>query len=232
MTVVVVTSNNEQNARRYLQALADYAHARLVTPQDLSSPPDKLLDGAGGLLLTGGLDVNPLLYGESHDPEAGLELAPALDTLEFEALGRALDRDMPILAICRGMQVLNVAFGGKLIQDLPGHRAEMEDGHWVSGKHSIYVSPGSKLAAILGMGGFFRVNSRHHQGLKEAQKSPRLLASSYSLEDGIIEGLESPEHSWVVGVQCHPERQDEVPKAFANLFLAFAEWAERYSSHQ
>ena len=94
--------------------------------------------------------------------------------------------------------------------------------------HPIYLSPGSKLAAMLGTGGFFRVNSLHHQGLREAQKSPRLLASAYSLEDVVIEGLESPKHSWVVGVQFRPERQDEVPTVFKNLFRAFVERAEGY----
>ena len=110
----------------------------------------------------------------------------------------------------------------------PGHNIELKDGHWASAHHSIFLSPGSKLAAILGMGGFFRVNSLHHQGLREAQKAPRLLASAYCVEDGIIEGLESPDHRWVVGVQCHPERHDEVPKAFVNLFTAFVERAEAY----
>ncbi len=79
------------------------------------------------------------------------------------------------------------------------------------------------------MAGFFRVNSIHHQGLKEAQKSPRLMASAYGVDDGLIEGLESPEHSWVVGLQCHPERQDEVPGLFANLFTAFGERAEEFT---
>jgi putative glutamine amidotransferase len=136
---------------------------------------------------------------------------------------------MPVLAICRGMQVLNVAFGGQLIQDLPGHRAELEEGKRGFMQHLIYVSPGAKTAAIIGSAGLFRVNSSHHQGLREAQRSPRLMASAYSVEDGLIEGLESPEHSWVIGLQCHPERQDEVPRLFANLFAGLSDRAERYS---
>ena len=176
----------------------------------------------------GGPDIDPGMYGESSDPGAELQVSRGLDTLEMGVLRCALERDMPVLAICRGMQLLNVAFGGKLLQDLPGHRVELKEGRWASAPHHIYLSPGSKLAAILGIGGFFRVNSLHHQGLREPQKSPRLLASAYSLEDAVIEGLESPEHSWVVGVQCHPERQDEVPPVFKNLFLSFVERAEGY----
>ena len=229
MAIVAITSHNERNARRYIQAVAGHARTRLVTPRDVSSPSDTLLEGVGGLLLTGGPDIDPSIYGESPNTEAGLELSRDLDNLELGLLQYSLEHDMPVLAICRGMQLLNVAFGGRLLQDIPGHKVELKDGRWASAQHSIYVSPGSKLAAILGMGGFFRVNSRHHQGLREAQKSPRLLASAYSLEDAIIEALESPEHSWVVGVQCHPELQEEVPKAFANLFVAFAERAEGYA---
>jgi len=186
------------------------------------------LEGVGGLMLTGGPDVDPLLYGATPDPDAGLDLCRPLDDLELRLLDHALQHDMPVLAICRGMQILNVAFGGQLIQDLPGHRVEQKDGRWVSSTHLIYLSPGAKAAAIIGMAGFFRVNSRHHQGLKEAQRAPRLMTTGYSVDDGIIEGLESPEHSWVIGIQCHPERQDEVPRSFANLFDAFRERADSY----
>ncbi len=186
------------------------------------------MEGVGGLLLAGGPDIDPSIYGETKEPGVQLELCQELDSLEFGLLRYALEQDMPILAICRGMQLLNVAFGGKLLQDIPGHLHLTEEGCREPVRHFIYLSPGSKLAAILGMGGFFRVNGLHHQGLREAQKSPRLLASAYSLDDAIIEALESPEHSWVVGVQCQPERQDEVPPAFKNLFLAFAERAEGY----
>ena len=228
MAVIAITSSDERDARGYIEAVSAYAQARLIVPRDLSSPSDRLLGGVGGLLLTDGHDIDPALYGESPDPEAELELAREHDGLELGLLRYALARDMPVLAICRGMELLNVAFGGNAVQDIPGHKAEASDGIWISARHSIFLSPGSKLASILGMGGFFRVNSRHHQGLWEAQKAPRLLASAYSLEDGVIEGLESPEHSWVVGVQCHPERQDEVPPAFRNLFVAFGERAEGY----
>ncbi|MCH7653041.1 MAG: gamma-glutamyl-gamma-aminobutyrate hydrolase family protein, partial [Chloroflexi bacterium] len=87
------------------------------------------------------------------------------------------------------------------------------------------ISPGSKLAAVVGSGGFVRVNSRHHQGIKEPQKSSELLASAYSLEDGYIEALESPGHRWVIGVQFHPERRMEVPPHFDRLFQSLVERA-------
>ena len=90
---------------------------------------------------------------------------------------------MPVLAICRGMQLLNVAFGGRLIQDVPGHRSEWNGEKWEPNSHSICISPGSKAAAIIGSAGFFKVNSIHHQGLKEAQRAHRLMTTAYSVED-------------------------------------------------
>ena len=186
------------------------------------------MEGVGGLMLSGGPDLGASTYAEGPNPEVGPEVGRDLGTLERAVLQRALDRDMPVLAICRGMQLLNIAFGGTLLQYIPGHTKEMEDGSWEPVHHSVYLSPGSKLAAILGMGGFFRFNSFHNRGLRDAQRAPRLLASAYSVEDAIVEGLESPQHSWVIGVQCHPELTEQVPKAFANLFVAFAERAEAY----
>ena len=230
MAVIVVTSAGLRNARRYVQAIEPLgAEVRLVTPENSGSlPTNRLLDGVGGLLLCGGPDVDPSFYGESPDPEAGLQLSLALDELEFRLLDHALDQDMPVLAICRGMQVLNVAFGGRLIQDLPDHRSQWNGEIWEPAFHSICISPGSKAAAIIGSAGFFKVNSTHHQGLKEAQRAPRLMTTAYSVEDGLIEGLESPEHSWVIGLQCHPERQDEVPRSFNNFFMGLQERAQSF----
>ncbi len=236
MTTVAITSVNLRNSRRYVQVMESLgAEVRLLTPED-AEPAERLMEGVGGLMLTGGPDIDPALYGAAPDPQANLELCHTLDELEIGLLDFALDHDMPVLAICRGMQLLNVACGGQLIQDLPGHnlkrqRAEQpnaDDAGRERQQHLIYMAPGAKTAAIVGSAGFFRVNSLHHQGLREAQRSPKLMASAYSVEDGLIEGLESPAHSWVIGLQCHPERQDEVPRSFANLFAAFYERAEDY----
>ena len=230
MYKVTITSVDLRNSRRYVQVMESLgAEVSVVTPPE-NGQASKVLEGAGGLMLTGGPDVDPALYNAVPDPGANLELCRPLDDLELRLLDYALDRDMPVLAICRGMQLLNVALGGQLIQDLPGHKAEREDGCWQSEKHLIYMAPGAKAAAIVGSAGFFRVNSLHHQGLKEAQRSPRLMTSAYSVDDGLIEGLESPHHSWVIGLQCHPERQDEVPRSFANLFAGFYERAGTYVS--
>ncbi len=230
MSVVAITSVSERNACRYVDAMESVgAGTRVLLPEiHAGLPAAELLRGAGGLLLTGGPDIHPERYGQEPDANARLKLCPELDELEFRALEYALSADMPVLAICRGMQLLNVAFGGRLIQDLPGHRNDEPDGEPVS--HQIYVAPGAKAAAIIGSAGFFRVNSYHHQGLNEAQRAPRLMSTAYSVEDGLVEGLESPEHSWVIGLQCHPERKDEVPRLFVNLFAGLRDRAERFAA--
>ena len=224
MTLIAITSPDLENARLYLEVMEGLGAAvRVITPGD--GPAGKLMRGVGGLLLSGGPDIDPAVYGANPDPNNLLDLCRPLDDLELKLLDFALAADMPVLAICRGMQLLNVAFGGQLIQDLTGHRGPGED---EPVRHPIYLAPGAKAAAIIGSAGFFRVNSLHHQGLTEAQRAPGLMSTAYSLEDGLIEGLESPSHSWVIGLQCHPERQDEVPRSFANLFSAFLERAEAF----
>ena len=229
MSVVAITSASEHNARRYVTAMETAgSETRVLLPEALAdSTAAELMRGVGGLLLSGGPDIHPARYGQEPDPGAGLKLNPELDELEFQVLDYALAADMPVLAICRGMQLLNVAFGGRLIQDLPGHRSNGES-EWAT--HQIYVAPGAKSAAIIGSAGFFRVNSYHHQGLNEAHRAPRLMSTAYSVEDGLVEGLESPEHSWVIGLQCHPERQDEVPRLFVNLFAGLHDRAESFAA--
>jgi len=232
MAIVAITSSSAKNARRYVSVMESAgADVRVLKPNDHGgAATEELMRDVGGLLLSGGPDIDPSLYGEEPDRNANLGLRRPLDDLELRILQYALDRDMPVLAICRGMQLLNVAFGGKLIQDLPNHKAQKINGDWESAYHQIYISPGAKAAAVIGMAGIFKVNSLHHQGLKEAQRAPRLMTTAYEVEDGLIEGLESPEHRWVIGLQCHPERQDEVPKLFGNLFLGLHERAEDYIS--
>ena len=228
MNAIAITSANLRNAEDYVQVMESLgAKVRVITPETVGTIQD-LMHGTGGLLLSGGPDVDPTLYGATPDPNAGLDVCRPLDDLELRVLDYSLEHDMPVLAICRGMQLLNVAFGGQLIQDLSGHKEEHADEEPAPSHHLMYLAPGAKAAAVIGSAGFFRVNSMHHQGLREAQRSPQLMSTAYSVHDGLIEGLESPQHSWVIGLQCHPERQDEVPKSFSNLFAAFLDRAEMY----
>ena len=176
---------------------------------------------------------------ESALPDVSLRLIDALVCCDavggsdsaIALLRAALDDDLPVYAVGDGMHLLNTAFGGKPAQAVPEHIAVDENASVTSAYHHIYIAPGSRLAAVVGSGGFVRVNSRHHTGIREAQKSPLLLASAYSLEDGVIEALESSRHRWVIGAQFRPERRMEVPPHFDRLFQSLLERAvERMNS--
>lgn len=170
-------------------------------------------------------------------PESALRLVNALAFCGFDvddgdggdaevALMRAaLDRDMPMYAIGGAMHTLNIALGGLPPLPMDNHAAADCGTESASEYHHIYIAPGSRLAAVVGSGGFVRVNSRHRRGIREAQKSAWLLASAYSLEDGAIEALESARHRWVIGVQFRPERRMELPPHFHRLFQSLAERA-------
>ena len=174
------------------------------------------------------LEADGLLFGGEIGP--GLEAidcsAYPEQLLTVRLLRLALESDLPVLCICSGMLYLNVALGGTVPSCFEKHGVLSEDGLAVSSYHRIYIAPGSKLAAIVGSGGFVRVNSRHQIALKEPQKSPLLLASAYSIEDGVIEALESPSNDWVIGVQFQPERRMELPPHFERLFQGLVERSE------
>ena len=170
-----------------------------------------------GLLLTGGVDVDPRLYGERPGPETERPNR-ARDVHELALLRQALERDLPVLAICRGHQLLNVAMGGAVLQHIEGdsHRYA-EDG--ASRWHDVRLEGESRLAGVYGAGAVLRVNSRHHQGVTAERLAPDLRAVAVSL-DGFVEAVESPRHRWLVGVQWHPERPEMRPDSHP-LFAAF-----------
>ena len=212
--IIVISAFSREYASTYADAVRQWdATPLVVTKASEAGAASARMDG---LLLAGGPDVHPERYGAAVDPSAGVSPRTGLDELDFPLLESALARDLPVLGICRGMQVLNVAFGGSLIQHVDNHRGT---------NHRIWISPGSKLGAVVGAGGQVRVNSTHHQGLREAQRAPSLMASAFSLIDDLVEGVESPRHRFVLGVQFHPERADEVPRQFQNLFGALVHQA-------
>lgn len=222
--IAVTASDAGGNLRPFLDAIERAGAEPWPILSDYGLTPDEVLDRAGALVLTDGPDVNPALYGQVPNP--GAEYDDARDQMEVSLVRAALDADLPIYGIGRGMHVLNVTLGGTLIQEVEGHSPmPNENGDSVSAYHHIYISPGSKLAAVVGSGGFVRVNSRHRSGMREAQKSQYLLASAYSLEDGLIEALESANHRWVIAVQFSPQQRMENPPHFERLFQSLAERA-------
>jgi len=194
--------------------------------------PRIVLDRVDGLLLTGGLDVDPALYGEAAHPTT--EPAPDRDRFEVPLSQAAVERDVPVLAICRGVQVLNVAAGGTLVQDIPtAITSDLEHSIDVPKDeiaHDVRVTAGTRLADALGAGTALdacSVNSRHHQSV--GRVAPRFVVSAVSA-DGVIEAIEQPDAPFCVGVQWHPENFWRTGE-FAPLFASFIDTA-RQRRHQ
>ena len=175
-----------------------------------------------GLVLSGGGDVSPLYYGEEPLPGLG-EADPQRDEWELRLARRALERDLPLLGICRGLQLLNVAAGGAVIQDLrgPGFLQHRQKAPRCYPSHTVNVLPGSRLAALAGEG-TLAVNSFHHQAAGRIASGLRVSAAA---PDGVVEALESPVHRFILGVQWHPETLDH--PASRALFAALVESTRR-----
>ncbi len=154
------------------------------------------------------------------------------DRIEMALIHKTLEMDMPVLGICRGIQMLNVAAGGTLYQDIymspnPTLKHRQDAPRWYA-THDIQIQEESRLLDILGHS-TIRVNSFHHQAVKEA--APDFVVSAVA-NDGIIEGIESTRHDFAVGIQCHPEGMWQKNPPIANLFVAFVEAAEAYNQRR
>ena len=190
----------------------------------------KVVKEIDGLLLTGGGDVDPVLYGEKRHPTVE-DAEPGRDEFEIDIARRAMGANLPMLAICRGAQVLNVATGGTLVQDIPS-AVETELPHSITVPkdhvaHDVRVVPGSKLQQALGdavsQGHTCRVNSRHHQSVGRLGTS---LSPSATAPDGVVEAIESGEKEFCIGVQWHPENFWRTGE-FKSLFDSFVASARR-----
>jgi putative glutamine amidotransferase len=201
-----------------LKAYEEAARAGGLEPVSafVLKPPS--LDGMAGLLLMGGTDVNPKLYGATPEPETD-EPDDERDAVEWRLIDEALERDLPILAICRGLQMLNVHHGGSLRQHLgsPKHDTDFEDKSTIS--HTVTIEPDSQLAEITGSTSV-RVNSRHHQAVDQIGEGLRVCGRDS--EDGTIEALEQPNRRFVIAVQWHPEDQVFTEPVQRKLFERFA----------
>lgn len=208
-----VAFRNEAKIGPYEAALRDVG----IEPVRITPGASRPLDSADGLVLTGGTDVNPLLYGEARVRETQ---APddERDGFETRLLQHALAAGVPVLAICRGMQLFNVVHGGTLIQHLPEgglHQVKQKD----AVAHRVRVAAGTRLASILGEGEH-GVNSRHHQAVN--RPGDGLIVAAVA-EDGVIEALEKPGDSFAIAVQWHPEDRALLSAGDRKLFEAFAE---------
>jgi putative glutamine amidotransferase len=210
--------------------------AVLLTPGHDVESVERLVGIAHGLVLTGGEDVDPALYGQAPHPALD-SVNVARDQVELAALRAALARGIPVLAICRGIQLLNVALGGTLYQDLPSQRAgdllheqSAPVGHrW----HHATVEAGSGIEQIVGTRELF-INSFHHQGIDRLAPSLRAVVWA---SDGLVEGVEGKDHPWLYGVQWHPERGEAESPADERdpdrrLFWAFVQACREFASSE
>ena len=206
------------------------ARARVL---EVTESPRKVLGEIDGILLTGGGDVDPVFYREDRHPLTD-DAEPGRDEFEIDLARRAMSDGVPLLAICRGAQVLNVAAGGTLVQDIPSS-VESDLSHSVKEPkdlacHEISIVAGTKLSSVLGgqmdAACSCRVNSRHHQAVGRTGDG---LVVSARAGDGVVEAIEQPDAPFCIGVQWHPEnfwRSGE----FKPLFDAFVKAARERMS--
>jgi putative glutamine amidotransferase len=216
----------------YVEGVAEAGGVPLVLPPALGiRAAEALLAGLDGLLLSGGSDLDPGYYGEGPIPELGATI-PEWDAFDMALLRLALRRGMPIFGICRGMQILNVALGGTLHQDLHSQLGAGILRHWQETPkwqptHEVEVLEDSCLAEITDRQSV-GVNSYHHQGIKGPADA---LAVSARSSDGVIEAVESRDfrERWLIGVQWHPEGMRDTSPEHLNLFEAHVSAAKRHA---
>ena len=209
----------------YSQAVLHAGGAPVIIPaaQDRKSL-EAILDSVQGLILSGGPDLNPRFYGE--EPRSGLgEVDETLDGMELPAAELAIERDLPLLGICRGIQVLNVALGGTLYQDIasqvPDSICHTPKTDKAVNTHTVRIESGSRLHKLFGKREIW-VNGKHHQAVKDLAPGLTVVARA---RDGVFEAVEFREKRFVIGVQWHPEGTWQEDPNSQKLFASFVQEA-------
>lgn len=214
-------------SQRYVRALLGYGATPWMIPafgEEDSEVLDRILDRIDGLLIPGGIDVDPAQYSAERKSYCGAG-DNARDYTELYLVREAARRGIPVLGICRGMQVINVALGGTLYQDIAQERpGSLKHDHFDEGEvirdrliHEVQISEGSRLRSILG-NEVVMVNSLHHQGIRDLGEG--IKASAYA-PDNLVEAVEGEDTAFLVGVQWHPEELLSTSAAMRNLFIRF-----------
>jgi putative glutamine amidotransferase len=215
--------------QRYLAAIERAGAVPVVLPnQPGKATIRRLLGMLNGLVLSGGdFDIHPSYYGEKPIKQLGA-VKPRRTEFELEIADAAMNRNLPVLGICGGAQAINIALGGSLYQDIAaelGHTGVAEHtSRNPQGGHAVRVEPGTKLSRIL-QRARVTVNTSHHQSVKKLGRG--LLVNAIA-DDGVIEGIESTRHAFVLGVQWHPEALSAHQLAQRRLFCAFVQSCKKY----
>ncbi|HSJ53148.1 MAG TPA: gamma-glutamyl-gamma-aminobutyrate hydrolase family protein, partial [Anaerolineae bacterium] len=235
LTAIAIAPAKEYGSPRlglnqtYVDAVARAGGAPLLIPHLADeSLLRALYERLDGLLLTGGEDIDPIHFGEPIHEKCG-SISAERDSTELRLTRWAAAEGKPVLAICRGIQVLNVALGGSLYQDIAAQLSKARRHDWYPGfprnhlAHSAQIAPGTRLATIAGTE-TLQVNSLHHQSLKDV--APGLVVTAVA-PDGVVEAVEASEHPFALGVQWHPEELAGEDARARRLFVAFVEASRR-----
>jgi putative glutamine amidotransferase len=191
----------------YIDAVQRAGGLAVMLPPDarLAEDPHEALELIDGLVLAGGADIDPATYGQPAHDET-LDVVPERDAFEIALTRAAIERDLPVLGICRGMQLINVALGGTLHQHLPEHVGHEQHrrviGSFDGADHEVELSPGTLAMRVIGTP-THATKSHHHQGVDRVGEGLRV--SAISAVDGLAEAIELPDRTFVLGVQWHPE---------------------------
>ena len=215
--------------RQYAEGVVQAGGVPLIVPHNLAEDSLRVvLDRLDGVLLSGGGDIDPALFGEAPHPATG-EIEPDRDRVELTLARWVVERDLPFLAICRGIQVLNVALGGSLVQDIPSqvpdalpHSFDRKTTPRDYLAHPVKIDPQSQLARIMQLE-VAQTNSWHHQAIKQAADGLQVTAFA---PDGVIEAVEVPGRRYAIGVQWHPEWMFEKWPEHRRLFEGLVKASE------
>jgi putative glutamine amidotransferase len=217
--------------QRYCRAIEKAGGTPIILPTTLSTAARRqYLEQVDGLLVSGGnFDIHPKYYGEKPLKALG-EIKEERTDFELELTSRALNKDMPILGICGGAQTINVCLGGSLYQDiatqLPNAEEHEQGAKKNSGGHHVRIHGETRLWRIVRRR-VLEVNTTHHQAIKALGKQ---LVVNATAEDGLIEGIESSRHAFVLGVQWHPEVLSPTRRIHGQIFMAFISFCQRFAA--